>query len=104
LMMTTWLLVPVILYCAVWVAPEQVVLLLEQLNTPARVIPTLAPDQLPAPSTIVPRSRLRTQASVSGFTTRAVAVAFWLGPTARAGVALSAKAAASVAMLRNLLI
>src|SRR6185369_1399636 len=107
LIVTSWLFVPVILYCAVCVAPEQVVFELAQLNTPARLIPTLAFVHEPEPRTTVPRSRLRTQFRVSGFTMRAVPVAFWLGPTAKAGVALTVSAAsvaASVVARRTLLI
>src|SRR4051794_11363517 len=94
---TTWLFVPVIVYSAFLVAPEQVTLVLGQLKLPPLVMPTTAPVHVPAPDrTMVPRSRSRTQVRVSGFTTRAVAVACLSGLTgvpvaaAAAGVAVTA--------------
>src|SRR4029079_4521135 len=89
-MNTRWLLVPVTLYCAALVAPEQVTLVLPQVKTPALVMPTLVAAQVPVPSTIVPRSRSCTQVSVNGLTILALALAFWFGPTASAGVPESA--------------
>ena len=68
------------------VAPLQVTLALVQLNAPVREIPTVAPDQVPGPSTIVPRSRFWTHASVSGLTMVAETVATPPG-AARAGPA-----------------
>src|SRR6476620_2969864 len=97
-MKTRWFLVPVTLYCACLVAPEQVTLELPQVNTPALVMPMLVAAQMPVPDrTIVPRSRSWIQVRVSGLTIFAVPVAFWFGPTARAGVALSVIAAAVAA-------
>src|SRR6476646_11312211 len=94
LIRTTWLLVPVTLYFATWVAPVQVMLALVQLNTPALLIAMVAPDQAPGPSTIVPRSRSWTHLRVSGFTTVALTVATVPG-AARAGAAAITAAAAN---------
>src|SRR5690349_5517591 len=58
-MVTVWLLVPVTLYFATWVAPLHTTLVLPQLNVPSLAIATVAPVHAPAPVIrIVPRLRL----------------------------------------------
>src|SRR5439155_23515445 len=67
--LTVWLLVPLTLYCATCVAPVHVRLALAQLKAPAREIPTVAPDQMPGTSAIVPRLSFCSRVRISGFTT-----------------------------------
>jgi hypothetical protein len=55
------------------------------LKTPAREIPTVAPDQIPGFKVIVPRSRFCSELSESGLTMFAVTEAFWVA--AAAGIA-----------------
>src|SRR3954453_13632317 len=74
-MCTTLLLLPLTLYFAGWVTPEQVRLALAQVNTPAREMLTVAPDQVPGFRTMDPRSRFCSHVSTSGFSTLALTVA-----------------------------
>src|SRR3954451_2935301 len=94
--LTSWLFVPVTLYCAGFVALVQVTLVLappSQLKVPSGAMLTVAPVQVPELRMMVPRSRACCDWSVNGLRIRAVPVAFWKGPAARAGVGVSATAA-----------
>src|SRR5205085_11036771 len=83
------LFVPIALYFATWRNPAQVRLGLAQLNTPVREIATVAPDQVPGFSVMLPRSRSWTHVRTIGLTTDAETVALCVGAAA-AGVAATA--------------
>src|SRR4029078_8185829 len=74
-MCTTLFLLALTLYCATLVTPEQVTLALVQVKVPVREMPTVAPVQVPGPSTTDPRSRSCSQVKISGFTTLALTAA-----------------------------
>jgi hypothetical protein len=58
---------PLTLYVATCATPVHVVFAFVQLKAPERVMETVAPDQVPGASTIVPRSRSCTRVSERGF-------------------------------------
>ena len=99
LMKTVRLLVPLTLYIAAWVTPVHVRFGLVQLNTPTREMATVAPDQVPGPSTTEPRSRSWSQVRISGLTTLACTVT---DGAARAGAAASRADAASTIAVKPL--
>src|SRR5260370_25139169 len=65
---TVWLFVPDPLYLATCVAPVQATFALVQLKPPVREMPTVAPDHVPGPTTIVPRSRFSNHLSANALT------------------------------------